>query len=110
MPPWEEITYFDTPKVTVTRIVTSGDWVQIATANPQRVAITISSSAIAQITVDDTIPTTDGWTINAYSPTLCFTEAQYGPLCTMAFYGAVTTATDITVVEIILRKMPEESS
>ena len=106
MPPWEEITYFQTPLVTVTVGGPLGKWQQLVSGNPQRVGILIAASAQANISPDPTINTSGGFfTSNATNP-LDFFEARHGSLVTGPWYVANSQGNFITTVEIILREYP----
>lgn len=109
MAPWEEITYFDNPKVSFFGNTAGGEWVLIAPANPQRVALIMSTTGTSCLSPDDTLPFAGGIPLNAYSPYITITEAQFGSLCTSAWYSYSTELANLTVIEVILREMPQEN-
>jgi hypothetical protein len=110
MAPWEEITYFDTPKVTFLTLPGSGEWYSFVPANPQRVALVFSCPGGVYISTDNTVPLTAGFQFTTTTYPLSITEAQHGPLCTAEWFANGTTNQLVTAFEVILRQMPEESS
>lgn len=107
--PWEEITYFKTPTVTVTAMTSATSWVEIAKANPQRVLMLIHTEAATIVAVSpDATLRSGGLIVTDTLPPLEISEAKYGPLATMAWYAQGDLGVNVTVIEVVLRQWPED--
>lgn len=111
LPPWEEITFAQSPNVIVTGLSgTAPTWAPIAPNNPNRIALVLSATATIRITPDSTIATSAGITINANQAPFILTEKDYLNLATVQWFGFANQGTSVTAIEVILREFPGGSS
>lgn len=109
LPPWQEITYFDAPKITTIDLSSGvGAWNLVVGANPQRVAMILSFGQVCRFSPDPTISTVAGLQCSQYLPNVVIREAETGNLCAQAWYASPSTAGTVTAIEILLRQWPDE--
>lgn len=107
IPPWEEITYFQTPTVSIVTVGGPGQWTQLCKANPNRVVLWISPASGVEVTPDPSASLSTGIALSGTTPPLQIREAQDGPLATSAWYAQSSVGNvSCTVIEVILREFP----
>jgi hypothetical protein len=106
MSPMDAFEWFQTPICTFFGAL-SGTPLQIAKANPQRVALIISSGSSTNIAPETAVLVAGGGiALNATLTTLVFIQAETGPLCQLGWWATNTALGNVTVVEVLLREWP----
>lgn len=106
--PIEELAYFQPPIVTITPN-TSGDWIQVAGAVPNRVGLILGSSTTFNALPSNATPTGTygGANFGGSAPPLMLTAAQWPGLVQSAWWVFAGPSTDaITTIEVVLTMWP----
>lgn len=107
IPPWEEVTYFQAPTVSIVTVGGPGQWTPLCKANPNRVVLWISPVQAIQVTPDPLSSLSTGIQLPTGMLPLMIREAQDGPLATSAWYAQSSVGNvSCTVIEVILREFP----
>ena len=112
MAPWDELTYFDLPLVTVTHIPPSNVGIQILGANPLRVVSVIGFLGSTGAKTAFIRPTTgqidgSGLQISNANLPVVFTAKDHPSLCQAAWFAvSPAAAVDIETFEVCMHDWP----
>lgn len=107
--PWDQAPYFQRIKESFFNFL--GNGIQIAVADPSRIALVISNSGAgnAYVSTLPTVSSNTGIVLGVGQVPLMLLHHDVGPLCQQAWYGSMTGATTgLTVIEVLLSKWPGE--
>lgn len=108
MAPWDAAPYFQ--QVTEVGVaLAAGTPKSLCKADPNRVALILSSSALgsATVTLNPNGTTTIGMTVGGTIPPIILIYSEVGPLVQQEWFGVASNITTITVYEVRLAKWPK---
>ena len=116
MAPWDELRYFKTPLSGAVSF-SPGNVAAINAPDPQCVLLQINFSSASAggtpiVWLDNTVSASKGIVLGQNDGRLTFTQREYGPMCTLQWFGTVWAGAGATVTwfQVSLSSWPKDSN